>query len=177
MYADIAQIDRTLFYQGDLVRNFPLLGFPDDIQVFKEASDGRYDRLAGGMKGLPDADGENVLAGALVKNGTIVIISQTCDVQQRERIAICPVFPISIVPPKRLESVMKRKIYYWFYLPALDGVLEESVIDLQGIISIPKSVLTSYLENKALSLSDWGRHHLGWALQNYFARPIEDKNA
>jgi hypothetical protein len=28
---------------------------------------------------------------------------------------------------------------------------------------------------KNLGLSDWGRHHLGWALGDFFGRPIESK--
>lgn len=64
----------------------------------------------------------------------------------------------------------------WFYLPGKNGAIAESFVDFQKIHYFPKELLIGeYLEKRVVALSDWGRHLLGWALSDYFARPIEDK--
>ena len=74
-----------------------------------------------------------------------------------------------------LSSIKLRKTNYWFYLPALEGVVEDSVVDLQQIRSFPRETIESLKRTKIISLSDWGRHHLAWAIVNFFGRPTQDR--
>ena len=159
MYVPVSSLDLTLLYQGDLIKDFPFLIFK------KETLSGKFDSA------------EEVKLEVPAKLNTVIVLSQTCDVQNRENILVCPVYEMQVFSFNRdeIESIKKRKTGYWFYLPKLEGTIEDSVADFQTIYYVPRDFLESYKSKKFLALSDWGRHHLGWALSNYFGRPIEEK--
>jgi hypothetical protein len=157
MYVQPNEIDRTIIYQGDLIKEFP---FP----VIYESS-------------LPVVGNKQDKTEVALRLNMVMVLSQTCDAQRRENIIICPVFPVQEISTKQseIESVRKRKIQYWFYLPQFGSIIREAIADFQTIHYIPRKTLEGYKSNKILSLSDWGRHHLGWALSSYFGRPIVEK--
>ncbi len=114
------------------------------------------------------------------KPGLTMILSQSCDAQRRENIVLAPIFSFTELSNKgiktdTLSSIKLRKTNYWFYLPALEGVVEDSVVDLQQIRSFPRETIESLKRTKIISLSDWGRHHLAWAIVNFFGRPTQDR--
>lgn len=170
MYEEVSNLNQTRLLQGDIVVDFPFPFFEESIEFLKADTEGKLESTTD----IPFSTSSDEVVKAYAKQMKVMMISQTCDIQRRERISICPVHPISVVPSKHLDSLRKRKINYWFYLPNLDGRIEESIADLQGIISLPRKLVLSYLNNKRITLSHWGRHHLCWALQGYFGRPIED---
>jgi len=146
MYLPSAMIDRTTFFQGDIVKNFPFL--------------------------VVDQEGNQ-----LSVKKDIMLLSQTCDIQQRSQIIIAPIDPLEWVESNetKRQTIRARRTNYWFYLPQMDTVIQDSVVDLQMISYIPKQLVSPHLSSKVLSLSDWGRHHLAWALSTYFGRPILNK--
>jgi hypothetical protein len=110
---------------------------------------------------------------------SIILISQTCDAQRRENILVAPIFTFSEmegrgVKPDTLKDVRLRRINYWFYLPPLDGVLEESLVDLQQIKFSSRIDIDNRKSTKIITLNDWGRHHLAWSISNFFGRPTLD---
>lgn len=159
MYVQANDLNQDTFYQGDLVKDFPFLIFDKEISL---------DNLAVTAEAKLEIKAKLNLA---------MILSQTCDVQNRKNVIVCPVYKMQEFDFKKEEvnSIKKRKTGYWFYLPKLDGVIDESIADFQTIYYIPREVLDKYKRNKIVTLSDWGRHHLGWALSGYFGRPIESK--
>jgi len=159
MYVQTTELNYEIFYQGDLIKDFPFFIFDEHINL------------------------ENVISKTEAKIeinaklNTIIILSQTCDIQRRKNAIICPVYKMDEFSfnSDDTDSIKKRKTGYWFYLPPLDGVIEESIADFQTIYYVPRAVIDNYKKNKIVTMSDWGRHHLSWALNNYFGRPVENK--
>ena len=159
MYVEKNELSTEILYQGDLIKDFPFLIFDKEepIENFTQ-------------------DGETKL-NINAKLSLVMILSQTCDVQRRKNIIICPVYKVKDFEFSKDEliKIKKRRTGYWFYLPEIEGVLEESIADFQTIFYASRKLIENYKSNKIATLSDWGRHHLGWALSGYFGRPIESK--
>jgi hypothetical protein len=179
MYVKRQDLNFDILYQGDVVKDFPFFIFEDNLKILKNLKKPNVYDTAKTNEGTFDKGEELVMIKAKLNN--IIILSQTCDIQERENIIIAPVYSIKslegsgVLTGGRLGLIRKRKINYWFYLPKLEKAIEDSLTDFQTIYYIPRTFLEKYKNNKILTMSDWGRHHLGWALSNYFGRPIEDK--
>lgn len=160
MYVRASELSHDIFYQGDLVKNFPFFIFDQEIspEVFGAGTETKLEVKA--------------------KLSLVMILSQTCDLQRRPNIIVCPVYRMQDFSfnKSEIDAIKKRKTSYWFYLPQVDGILEESIADFQTIYYVPRTLLEQHKSNKVMTLTDWGRHHLGWALSYYFGRPIENKN-
>lgn len=105
---------------------------------------------------------------------TVILLSQSCDLQRRERVIIAPVFSferMNLAEGKK-SSIRGRQYNYWFYLPKFGDVLEESIVDFQMLTHVPRASVENYKHERILSFSDWGRHHLAWSLSDYFGRPV-----
>lgn len=148
MYAQIEESHS--FYQGDILRDTPFFIIP---KSFTET--------------------EN---GILQQNETVMILSQTCDIERRDFLIVARVISVNFlkkdigVGDNYHESLKKRKVKYYFYLPA-DNDFEESCVDFGQIIYIPKKALNK--SNRIKSLSDIGRHWLAYQLTDYFGRPFD----
>ena len=110
-----------------------------------------------------------------------IIITQTCDIQRREFVHLCPLYSI-----KELESdlkqawdenrvnnftsqIKKNKIEYYFHLPAYSDALVESFADINYIQTIPRKDLNNLV--RLCGLSDYGRQNLAYRVGNIFLRP------
>jgi hypothetical protein len=157
--------DRAHLYQGDILKDYPTVILPDkahyEVNEFTGTSTIQVKRFI-----------TNVL-----------IISQTCDIGNRELVAICPVFPITrmLQTPDsvqlqgqqsnaQVEGLRKAKINYRFWLPEITGLLEESYADFVIINTVDKGILD--IARRISSLSERYRSHLGEALHRYFCRPV-----
>lgn len=179
MYVKSEDLNFDILYQGDVLKDFPFFIFKEKLRTLKnlkkintyEVVEIEKDTFSGG---------EAIMA-INAKLNNIIILSQSCDIQERENIIIAPVYPIKLFEDDgtltngKAGLIKKRRINYWFYLPKLEKVIEDSLVDFQTIHYIPRAFLEKHKKNKIITMSDWGRHHLGWALSNYFGRPIEDK--
>lgn len=178
MYSRLEEINPDIFYQGDIIDNFPFFAVPDNFSILSSLSSKTFELT---LERIEESSGEKIIA-LPVKFRKVLLLSQTCDIQQRQNVIISPVYSIAealavgVLTPGKAESLKGRKIKYWFFLPALPGQLEDSFVDLQTMHYVPKKIVELYKKNKSLSLNDWGRHHLGWCLSDFFGRPIEDKN-
>jgi len=154
MYLQGSSLNPDVFFQGDILRDFPFL-ILDEEQI------------------KPSSTSIEIRA----KPSAVMLLSQTCDLQRRPNVILCPVFKIenNITKKDEVDSIRKRKTGYWFYLPEMQGVLAESFADFQTMYYAPRNFVEQHKRNKILSLSDWGRHHLSWALSSYFGRPIANK--
>lgn len=180
MYLDPEDLKYDILYQGDVLKNFPFFIFQNNLSGLKQSSASR--EIFQLKEKEIFKDGEAILV-VKSKLSHIIILSQTCDIQDRTHVIVAPIYSIKnfedegILKDGKVGLIKERKINYWFYLPKLEGILEDSFADFQTIYYVPREMLESYKKNKILALSDWGRHHLGWALSNYFCRPIKDKNS
>jgi hypothetical protein len=170
MYADIISVDSNTLYQGDVISDFQF-HILESGQPIKRNETNHFELSE-------KADEQSTLLAIESKKITVMILSQSCDIQRRNNVIICPVYNLNefvtdkAVNADRLRSIRERKIYYWFYLPGFNN-LPESIADLQTMIYVPRTALEKHLSKRILSLSNLGRHHLGWTLANYFGRPIE----
>ncbi len=171
MYADPDFVDKTTLFQGDIIDDFPFYNFENSYPIKKDAG-GRFE-----LDGDDNSD-RSVLA-VETKKQKVIILSQTCDIQRRSNVIVCPVYELKEVVDggainlKRVEALKSRRIYYWFYLPEFQ-VLQESFADLQTMVYVPRDIIEKYVTKRAVSLSDLGRHHLAWSLATYFGRPAEE---
>jgi hypothetical protein len=171
MYVDPLLQNQQIYFQGDILKDFPFYVLDRTVSVDKKET-GVYE--PSGV--LNDSNiGLKVIEKKLE---TIILLSQSCDLQRREYVLICPVFKLEdlvseqILNKETVGLIKKRKLYYLFYLPGTES-FPESIADFQHIYHIPRSELEGLMDKRILSLSDNGRHHLGWALANYFGRPAE----
>ena len=160
MYLSRDEFDQGVFYQGDIINDFPFVIF--DKGTIEQSL------------GLRETDPK---ISVRIKMSMVMILSQTCDIQRRSNIIICPVHKMSdfSLNKDNTEQIKKRRIGYWFYLPGITGLIEDSIADFQTIYYVNREFLEKYKQNKIITLSDWGRHHLGWSLSTYFGRPIENR--
>lgn len=172
MYADALSIDRTAFYQGDIISDFPFYIF-ENVLALRRTDAGHYE-----VGEHATTETEMVFGvGAKVQN--VMILSQTCDAQRRSNVILCPVYQLNeftidnTINVDRLRAIRERRINYWFYLPAFD-TLQESIADLQAMIYVPRETIERFLPSKTLALSDLGRHHLSWSLATFFGRPASE---
>lgn len=163
-------------YQGDIFRNFPIVISPDRLEIARpitpaEVSEGIMEAELKLESELPDAFSkgtELVLASAYRTN--IMIISQSCDIEHREFVAVAPIFPLEQVEGKsRRDAIKSNRVNYRFYLPPAADLVE-SYVDFTVINSVKRSRLN--VANRIASLSDLYRHHLADALHRFFCRPF-----
>jgi hypothetical protein len=167
MYAD--GIQGEVLYQGDIVNDFPFCLFENNLSLRKN-EDGTF--IAG------EADGDRHLFAVEAKKQQVMILSQTCDVQRRSNVIVCPVYNLqefitdNTINTERARAIRERRIYYWFYLPQYNA-LPESIADMQTMIYVPRVEIEKYIPSRIMSLNDLGRHHLAWSLATFFGRPAD----
>jgi hypothetical protein len=164
-------ISQQEFYQGDIIGDYPFLNL------------GQAKPLVISGEGFTDGGGEVDATTGKVSVGVdtrrVMIISQTCDAQRRENVIISPIYTLneyiaaSSPNADKLRTLRAGKIYYWFYLPAYQDIIEESFVDLQQVTYVPRAYVERYIEGRILSLSDLGRHRLSWSVAGFLGRPIE----
>ncbi len=180
-----AVLPSTTHYQGDILLNYnfitPPIGKP---YVFKENGTSSSVVALDSLQAPYAVDNkEKLIVNSFLANA--MIITQTCDLQRRDFISVCPVFPFTTIKNKLAENswgeqrinsfitdIKSQKVNYYFYLPpySLDTIqVPESYVDLQVINAMPLANLSSY--SKIISLSDKGIHWLGFKLSFLFARP------
>ncbi|MBX9906390.1 hypothetical protein K2X96_00660 [Patescibacteria group bacterium] len=165
MYAEQGLLDPTTLYQGDLIEDFPFHDLDSHSSVVRNESGTLVEQAT---------EDQNYLALIETKKRTVMILSQTCDIQRRTHVIVCPIFDLQeysrTISRDKVEALKKRTINYLFYLPA-HGNFQESFADLQQIHYVPLETMNSYKDKRVLSLSDLGRHHLSWSLASLFGRP------
>lgn len=179
-------IDPNEILQGDLIKDYNFVVPPtDELQVLERTSENKFKAVPISSTTDPYSTGQvSVIANSFVSNA--IIISQSCDIQRRDYIHLCPVHKLSNLRAEltskgyelerinnTIDSLKLDKTSYYYYLPASndDGILvEESYIDLQFVGMIPLVNMKSY--TRILSLTDLGRHRLSFKLINLYGRPF-----
>lgn len=172
MYVDQESIDRATLYQGDIISNFPFY-LLDSGQPIKKNKAGRFELGEDDKK-------DRALFAVEARKQNVMILSQTCDLQRRKNVMICPIYNLkeyikdNAINKDTASSIRERKIYYMFYLPQYKE-FPESLADLQTIIYVPRTKVEECAQQTIVRLSDLGRHHLSWSLTAFFGRPAERK--
>ena len=159
-------VSQSEFYQGDIIEDYPFLNL------------GQVQPLTVSDSGIAESEGEvdaeTAKVSVRIDGRRVMIISQTCDAQRRENLLISPIYGINeySMNADTLRNLRSGKVYYWLYLPAYQSIIEESFVDLQQLMYVPRSKIEEYKTSRILSLSDLGRHHLAWSITNFIGRPF-----
>ena len=171
MYLDPQTIDKSILYQGDIIDNFPFY-FLHSGQSIKQTRIGRFEL------GKYNSRSNKRLLAIPTLNQSVMILSQTCDLQRRDNVIVCPINNLQenidnkVIKAGTAKDLREKRLYYWFYLPAYMTLLE-SFADLQTMVYIPRAEIEKYKSKVSIRLSERGRHRLSWALASYFGRPAE----
>ena len=173
-----------LLQQGDVLKNIPFVLIPPlPLRIAKPFIGGKLARIVE-KQALEDEEGgvrESALVDIFLKK--IMVISQTCDILNRETIAVCPVYSVQEYKTRLMEAlgwddakaqkridddVSKGKTNYLFYLPPSNN-FPAAVVDFQHINTVNRELLK--IENRVICLSDFGRNLLSYNLAAFFSRP------
>ncbi len=172
--------------QGDLIVDYEFIAPPtDELLVVERNQSGVLITKPVSQVVKPYIGGKiAVVANSFVSDA--MVISQSCDIQRRDYVHLCPVHKLGNLitelsskgfEQKRIDGVLdglrKNTINYYFYLPpgSINEIpIEESYVDLQFVGMAPLLTLGTY--SRTLSLTDLGRHRLTFKLTNLYSRPI-----
>lgn len=189
--------DRTLHYQGDVIRDIPFPIFPPSLPVSGEEVwpilrpmrlKGRTVELA--MSQLPNEligraakDVEDAWtlpngewAAVSIKKRNVMIISRSCqlDKQTRKHVLVAPVTAVATLPQQerkddKLKDLRENKIPHFFYLPETER-LPESFADLLVLTPIHRSFFPSgqIESHRLVKLSSAATAGLQQALSGHF---------
>jgi hypothetical protein len=185
--------DPTGFFQGDILDNVPVVfmppagsgkwvllrpSFPVTLAQALAGNTPKSFRpfVAGTAPEEWSTPDELVLAKATKR--TIMVITQTCDLERRNFVHVAPVYTARTLSESKRGSLEKNEVNYLFYLPVGEpGVREKSFADL----SQTTPVHNSYMREAKLAkrLSNEGRARLQMHLAQFHGRPFgfsaEDK--
>jgi len=185
--------DLTSFYQGDVVRDVPIIFLPEKISkwfILRPDSRGKKhvdDVLRGEIcpwfqsfpEGqVPDAwkygkKEEFVAAKAFIVNA--IILTQTCDLENRSYYQVAPIYPETTQKPTALDGLRKNELHYTFYLPAVAPyITENSYAELAHTCVVPKAYFPrdSVAQRLASRLTNNARTALQEQIAYYFGRPF-----
>jgi hypothetical protein len=185
--------DLTSFYQGDIIRDVPITFLPDKIskwfilrpgaQSKKHVDDLLRGDICKWFESFPEGQlkdawnfgkkEEYVAAKAFRLN--VIILTQTCDLENRNYYQIAPIYPETNQKASALENLRENYLNYAFYLPAVAPYIEEnSYAELSHTCVVPKAYFPrdSVGQRLAARLTNYARAALQAQIANYFGRPF-----
>ena len=185
--------DLTSFYQGDIIRDVPIIFLPDKISKWfilrpgsmskKHVDDVLRGDICKWFESFPEGilkdkwqygDREEYVA-AKAFMVSVGILTQTCDIEQRSYYQVAPIYPESKQKPNTLDHLRENNLNYAFYLPAVAPHLpENSYIELAHTCVVPKAYFPRNQVTSMLSarLTDLARTALQEQIAGYFGRPF-----
>lgn len=161
------QFDQGLLYQGDILKDIPFIVLPDsNIQLPNIENTQVSDDSS-----RPFFGQDNDVCVAIRYKAMGMIISQNCDIDNKNYILVTPIFPIELRytnSRNHLISLRKQKVKYEIHLPPINSLMIESFVDLQVINTVKKEFVK--IQNRVAVLSDYGRSVLTEHLRDYFGR-------
>jgi hypothetical protein len=184
-FYDAAPLEPHLLYQGEILVDVPLLVQPKESrwQLLRTRSGKRFEEALakGGLGGKVEvldsnksqvewyAYPEGDFAAARLSKRPVLVLSQTCDVQNKEYIQVAPIYP---VPPDDLERVKSGELYSVFYLPAqVSHITHNGFADLEQIQSVHRSYIRRPFPEIHFRLKDAKVRELQQRITRYFGRP------
>jgi len=186
-----ANPDTSSFYQGDVIKDVPVIFLPDKISqwlLLRPDPRGKkvLDDILGGeicawFEAFPEGslrdkwqhgDRQEFVA-AKAKLTSVMIVTQSCDLGNRSYYQIAPIYGEG--NQKKLDDLRENNLNYTFFLPAFSpGIAENSYADLSQITMVPKRYFpkNTVREKLAARLSILAITALQEQVANYFGRPF-----
>lgn len=185
--------DLSSFFQGDIVRDVPVIFLPDKISkwlILRPNLKGKVhtDEVLGGQickwfESRPEGQlldrwqygNREEYVAAKAQMMSVAILTQSCDIENRQYYQIAPLYPETTQKPASLEHLRANRLNYTFYLPALVPYIpENSYIDLAQTSLVPKTYFpkNAVPDRLAARLTDLARTRLQEQIAHYFGRPF-----
>jgi hypothetical protein len=192
-YQAPTEFDVTSFYQGDIVRDVPIIFLPDKISKWfilrpgsnskKHIDDVLRGEICKWFEAFPEGQLQDVwkhgdkeeFVAAKAFRVDAIILTQTCDLENRRYYQIAPIYPETEQKPSSLEALRQNGINSAFYLPALaPHIVENSYADLSHTSVVPKAYFPKNAVMQMLSarLTNYARIELQSQVARYFGRPF-----
>jgi hypothetical protein len=187
------EFDLTSFYQGDIVRDVPIIFLPDKISKWfvlrpgpnskKHVDDILRGEICKWLEATPEGQlkdawqhgqKEELVAAKAIRVDAI-ILTQTCDLENRPYYQVAPVYPETTQKESSLQPLRENGINSAFYLPALaPHLIENSYAELSHTCVIPKAYFprNSVVQMLSARLTNRARTALQAHVANYFGRPF-----
>jgi hypothetical protein len=108
---------------------------------------------------------------AVLDKRPVVVLNQTCDVQNKDHLQVAPIFPAKS-DEKYVEKLKNREILSAVWIKSHPPeILEESYADLELIQAVHKTYLKTILKEQHFRLSAERIRILQGAITRYFGRP------
>jgi hypothetical protein len=183
--------DLSSFYQGDVIRDVPIIFLPDKISqwlLLRPDPRGKkvLDDILGGeicawFEAFPEGllrdkwehgDRQEFVA-AKAKLMSVMIATQSCDLGNRSYYQVAPIYAEN--NQKKTEDLRANNLNYTFFLPAFSpGIPENSYADLSQLTMVPKRYFpkNAVREKLAARLTILTITRLQEQIANYFGRPF-----
>ncbi len=187
-FYDAAPPEPLLLYQGEILIDVPIMIMPKPPgwrllraygeepleQVFEQGKNPKSVKVVDAHRFEVEwnaaLDGDYVL-GRLSK-APAVVLSQTCDVQDKDFIQIAPIFPAIATNPEYLNRLKTGSIFSSFYLkPRQPTFGVDSFADLERMQAVHKSYIKKLDADHHFRLKDEKVRALQRAVTRYFGRP------
>lgn len=184
-FYDSAPVEPNLVYQGEILIETPLLLVPKQKRwLLLRTRSGRtiHEALKGGSLSGPvnvldsnqteiewrnAVDGDSVVA--YLTKRPVLVLSQNCDIENKDFIQVAPIYPADPEDVERLKS--GNELYSAFYLEGHQPHFPEGFADLERIQAIHKSYIKRPDASKHFRLSPMQIRLLQRHLTRYFGRP------
>jgi hypothetical protein len=185
--------DLNSYYQGDIVRDVPVIFLPDKISKWfllrpDPRSNKHIDDLLGGeickwFEAFPEgqvkdrwqsAKREEFVA-AKARLTKAIILTQSCDIVQRDYYQIAPIYAETEQKETAVARLRENELNYTFFLPAYAPHLQEnSYADLAHTTLIPKAFFPrdGVADRIGARLTEFARTRLQEQIAYYFGRPF-----
>jgi hypothetical protein len=185
--------DLSSFYQGDIVKDVPVIFLPDKISkwfllrpnlqgtkyidaVLKGEICKWFEAFPEGQ--LKDAwryGNREEFAAAKARLMNVILLTQSCDLEHRNYYQIAPIYPETAQKASALPLLRENGLNYTFFLPAFaPSIWENSYADLAHTTLIPKAYFPKDTVWQALGarLTELARTALQQQVAEYFGRPF-----
>jgi hypothetical protein len=182
--------DETSLYQGDVFDGIPLIFLPDKISKWlilrpdpksaltdvDEVLGGRVPKwfraqAEGSVKDAWTFGNKEEFVAAKARKMRVIIVTQTCDLVQRSKYQVAPVYSANALNANDKENLRLNEFYYMFYLPAFPpAIAEDSYVDFSEIQSVPRT----YFKPDAVvtRFSEATRVEFQAQVAEYYGRPF-----
>lgn len=188
-----SELDLTAFYQGDIIRDVPIIFLPDKISKWfilrpntnskKHVDDVLRGEICKWFEATPEGQLKDVwqygekeeFVAARAFRMNAIILTQTCDLENRSYYQVAPIYPETKQKNSALAPLRENQINSAFYLPAIaPHLVENSYADLSHTCLMPKAYFPKNAVMPMLSvrLTNFARTALQSQIASYFGRPF-----
>ena len=188
-FYDAAPLEPRLLYQGEILVDVPILIMPKppawrmllsyDTKTTIEEQLERGDNPRSVRVVDPNAfktewarvERSGAFVMAKVSKTPALVLSQTCDVQDKEFVQVAPIFPAATDNPEHLDRLKEGAIFSAFYLEPHAPQFGEAFADFERMQAVHKSFIRRLEPEQHFRLAEKQVRLLQSRITRYFGRP------